>query len=122
MENTKLDPQRFRDLAMNLWLDSLGADSRAVAEAALRIFNQEIGLDLVDLLWEARRTQDTHRIQSVLIRFYDRCLALGLKESTAWEYCKKLRLFFLKNRIPLHKKLERKPVPTVSLQLLDATR
>jgi hypothetical protein len=120
MENPKLDPQPYRELALQLWLKDLGEDARIAANAALHIFNEEMAVDLVDLLWEARRTQDTHRIQSVLIRYYDRCLALGLEESTAWQYCGKLKMFFVKNRIPLRIKIARKPVPTVPLQLLDA--
>jgi hypothetical protein len=117
----KLDPQPYRELAMSMWLKDLGPYSKTASETAWIAFKRMMPeLDPVDLLWEARRTQDTQRIQSVMIRFYDRCLARGLEESTSWEYTKRMRLFFTRNRIPLPLRLKRKPVPTVPLQLLDA--
>ena len=73
--------------------------------------------DPIELLFEARRSQDTAMIESALSRFYFRCLARGVSESSAWQYVIILRGFFKANRVPLPI-AGKKPVAPVPLQAL----
>jgi hypothetical protein len=73
-----------------------------------------MGVSALDLLFEARKEQDTQRIVNVMERFYSRMVTRGLCETSAWQYCVVMREFYKKNRMQLPRM--RKPEVPVALE------
>lgn len=109
-----LEIQRFAVLAKTQWLNKLSPRNRTTAESIYNQFAEEMLLDPFELVWQARKAQDVDKILSALKRFYDRCLARGLTESSAWQYQVIMKGYFIANRIGLPSHIK-KPNPRVAL-------
>jgi hypothetical protein len=101
MESEPVDRKEFATAAMNSWLNKKSLEAFRVCHTVLKKFKVETGLDPVDLLLEARRTQDPKPILDVLDHFYDRLIQRGLREQSANQYVIIIREFFLKNGMKL---------------------
>jgi len=113
-----LDRQQFVQLAIDLWKKHLSKKTWRDAQTVFRCFKQETNLDLVELLFQARRTQNTQAIENALNAFYMSLVARGLTPDSAWQYCIVLRGFFKANRLPLPVQMKAKAMSAVPIQTL----
>src|SRR3972149_3412604 len=97
-----LNQQDYVEPTKHRWLDTLGPRRLKTGTRILEMFTVEI-CDPVELIFEARRIQDSGHIQNALTRFYQHLVTRGLSEETAWEYVTIIHSLFSANRIPLAK-------------------
>ena len=109
-----LPPRQFYvDLALKAWLnsDKRKGKVRLTQKSLMTTFQRfkdELNLDPVQLLFDARRTQNPTPILKVLDLFETRLIEKGLKQSTARQYVANMRGFFSANRFPLSNKAQRR--------------
>ena len=71
-------------------------------------FKDELNLDPVQLLFDARQTQNPTPILEALDLFETRIIEKGLKPSTASQYVANMRGFYTANRFPLSSRAQRR--------------